>query len=137
MKVPYRILDYTPSPHPNSIFGSASQKPSHLSLFLSLPPQSITTLTLDVELSFLRYTQYVPDAQRGIDIPGGVLRVLPKRNTSVESIRIYTPPLLISLPTPDFSMPYNVIMMTSTVVGFMAATTLNNLIRRCVWVKVD
>lgn len=32
-------------------------------------------------------------------------------------MRIYTEPLLVNLPTPDFSMPYNVICLTCTVVA--------------------
>lgn len=98
-----------------------------------------------LSLLFLKYTAFVPDAQRGVDVPGAVVRVLsqarlldPNSNSSsrLSTIRIQTPPLLISLPTPDFSMPYNVIVMTSTVIAFMFANTFNLLTRKCVWVRV-
>ncbi|OWA53476.1 GPI transamidase component PIG-T [Hypsibius exemplaris] len=42
------------------------------------------------------------------------------RDTATASgcfLRLYTEPLLVSLPTPDFSMPYNVICMTCTVLA--------------------
>ena len=40
-------------------------------------------------------------------------------------IRIYTEILLVSLPTPDFSMPYNVICLTCTVVAIAFGSLYN------------
>ncbi|KAH6911862.1 GPI transamidase component GPI16 [Coprinopsis sp. MPI-PUGE-AT-0042] len=50
--------------------------------------------------------------------------------------RLYTPPLLITLATPDFSMPYNVIIFTCTVVAFVFASVFNLLTRRFVVVDM-
>lgn len=50
-------------------------------------------------------------------IGGGVLR---------------TPSLLLSLPTPDFSMPYNVIILSSTVIALAFGSVFNLLVRRFV-----
>ncbi|VDH99239.1 phosphatidylinositol glycan, class T, partial [Mytilus galloprovincialis] len=44
-------------------------------------------------------------------------------------IRIHTETLLVSLPTPDFSMPYNVICLACTVVA-IAFGSLHNLTTR-------
>ena len=49
---------------------------------------------------------------------------------------MYTPTLLITLATPDFSMPYNVIIFTSTVAAFIFASVFNLLTRRFVIVRL-
>src|SRR5436190_17182584 len=43
-----------------------------------------------------------------------------------------TPSLLLSLPTPDFSMPYNVIILSSTVIALAFGSIFNLLVRRFV-----
>lgn len=43
-----------------------------------------------------------------------------------------TTSLLLSLPTPDFSMPYNVIILTSTVMALAFGSIFNLLVRRFV-----
>jgi hypothetical protein len=40
-------------------------------------------------------------------------------------IRMYTEVLLVTLPTPDFSMPYNVICLTCTVVAIAFGSLYN------------
>ena len=53
-----------------------------------------------------------------------------KRNHDKEAItRIYTEALLVTLPTPDFSMPFIVICLTSTVVA-IAFGSIHNLTTR-------
>lgn len=44
-------------------------------------------------------------------------------------MRLYTEPLLVNLPTPDFSMPYNVICLTCTVVAVGYGSFYNLLTR--------
>ena len=43
-----------------------------------------------------------------------------------------TTSLLLSLPTPDFSMPYNVIILSSTVIALAFGSIFNILVRRFV-----
>ncbi|EED80547.1 predicted protein [Postia placenta Mad-698-R] len=50
--------------------------------------------------------------------------------------RMYTPVLLVDLATPDFSMPYNVIIMSCTLVALIFGSVLNLLTRRLVIVRV-
>lgn len=45
------------------------------------------------------------------------------------TIRVYTDTLLVSLPTPDFSMPYNVITLTCTVIALCFGSIFNLLTR--------
>lgn len=44
--------------------------------------------------------------------------------------QVYSEGLLVPLATPDFSMPYNVICLTSTVLAIFTGATLNTLLRR-------
>ena len=46
-----------------------------------------------------------------------------------DKIRVYTETLLVSLPTPDFSMPYNVITLTCTVIAMFFGTFFNLMLR--------
>lgn len=77
---------------------------------LDLPPNSTVRIELDIDKAYLWYTDYPPDSLRGLDVPSGVLLA----HHSGESKRIYTTSTLLDMPTPDFSMPYNVIIMTCT-----------------------
>lgn len=52
-----------------------------------------------------------------------------------EPQRIYTDTLLVSLPTPDFSMPYNVITLTCTVIALFFGSIFNLLIRNFIIVE--
>jgi len=111
-----------------------------LELVLRLPPKSTTTISLQFERSLLRWLEYPPDANHGFYLPAATIttRLRDNKNTSLllaaedstmshslwgnpaaggsgDVLRIYTETLLVSLPTPDFSMPYNVICLACTV----------------------
>ena len=45
-------------------------------------------------------------------------------------VRVYTGGLLIPLATPDFSMPYNVVTLTSTVIAMIFSSLFNTLLQR-------
>jgi GPI-anchor transamidase subunit T len=111
---------------------------THLELRLSIPPASTLTLTYDFEKAILRYTEYPPDPNRGFDVAPAVIRVLPGPvdeigpETRRRGIYVRTTSLLLPLPTPDFSMPYNVIIMTSTVMALGFGGIFNILVRRFV-----
>ena len=145
------ILSYTP-PVPHS-------RPALLQAVLTLPPSSTLHLTMNVLKPFLRYTEHQPDAQRGWDLPPAVLVPFAfggatSQNTTVAHTagstqgplaldrdrrprRIYTPVLLVDLATPDFSMPYNVIIMSCTLIALIFGSVFNLLTRKFVVVKVD
>ena len=107
-------------------------KPALLQATIELPPHETVHLSLRVHKAFLRYQEHRPDAQRGWDLPPAVFVPVdaPYR-------RIYTSALLVDLATPDFSMPYNVIIMTSTLIALIFGSLFNMLIRRFVVVKLD
>jgi phosphatidylinositol glycan class T len=109
------------------------RKGTHLELLLEIPSQSEVTLTYDFEKAILRYTEYPPDANRGFDVAPAIIRVLPSSDSDDrQGSFLRTTSLLLPLPTPDFSMPYNVIILTSTVIALGFGSIFNLLIRRFV-----
>lgn len=106
---------------------------TQLELVLSVPAASTVTLTYDFEKAILRYTEYPPDANRGFNVAPAVIRILGgDDNGTSNPIYLRTTSLLLSLPTPDFSMPYNVIILTSTVIALAFGNIFNLLVRRFV-----
>lgn len=109
---------------------------THLELVIEVPANSSVELTYDFEKAILRYTEYPPDANRGFDVPAAIVRVLPSNQQQSEhwnsSYYLRTTSLLLPLPTPDFSMPYNVIILTSTVIALGFGSVFNLLVRRFV-----
>lgn len=116
---------------------------TQLELLLGIPPASTVTLTYDFEKAILRYTEYPPDANRGFDVAPAVVRLLPRTQPGAppalhgagKGTYLRTTSLLLPLPTPDFSMPYNVIILTSTVMALAFGGIFNFLVRR--FVAVD
>jgi hypothetical protein len=64
--------------------------------------------------------EFPPDVSRGFDVPAGVIRLADGRH-------VYTESLLVMLPFPDFSMPFNVIAFTSTLLAFFFGSIFNML----------
>ncbi|KAL8736758.1 MAG: hypothetical protein Q9166_000124 [cf. Caloplaca sp. 2 TL-2023] len=109
------------------------QRGMQLELQITVPPASTVRLTYDFEKAILRYTEYPPDANRGFDVAPGVIRLHPNSpGEPREAVYLRTTSLLLSLPTPDFSMPYNVIILTSTVIALAFGSIYNLLVRRFV-----
>lgn len=107
------------------------ERGTQLELALSIPPASAVTLTYDFEKAVLRYTEYPPDANRGFNVAPAVIRIISQTNSD-DDIYIRTTSLLLPLPTPDFSMPYNVIVLTSTVLALAFGSIFNIIVRRFV-----
>ncbi|KAK0430723.1 Gpi16 subunit GPI transamidase component [Armillaria borealis] len=115
-------------------------RPATFQAVIDLPGDSTVYLTIDVTKAFLRYTEHPPDAQRGWDLPPAIILPLPGSNTSITEHefagRIYTPPLLVDLATPDFSMPYNVIIFSCSLIAFIFGSIFNLLTRKFVVVRL-
>ncbi len=107
---------------------------TQLELRLVIPPGATLTLTYDFEKAILRYTEYPPDANRGFDVAPAIIRVLSGNQGDHRGVYVRTTSLLLPLPTPDFSMPYNVIILTSTVMALGFGNIFNLLVRRFVGV---
>uniref|UniRef100_A0A0D3HLT4 GPI transamidase component PIG-T n=1 Tax=Oryza barthii TaxID=65489 RepID=A0A0D3HLT4_9ORYZ len=124
--------------------------PGTLEMLLRLPcSMESATLSLDFDKGFLHIDEYPPDANQGFDIPsalvtfpefnssrsypeGDTLFLSPLLQTFKEDgvVKSYTEVLLVPLTTPDFSMPYNVITFTCTVLALYFGSLLNALRRR-------
>ncbi|TWU74979.1 Subunit of the glycosylphosphatidylinositol transamidase complex-like protein [Metarhizium rileyi] len=102
---------------------------TQLELLMRIPPHCTVFLTYDFEKAILRYTEYPPDANRGFDVAAAVIRTL-----EPQVMNLRTTSLLLYLPTPDFSMPYNVIIFTSTAIALAFGGLYNILVRRLVGV---
>ena len=140
------IVSYTPPvPH---------LRPTLFQALLTLPPKGTLHLSMDVMKPFLRYTEHPPDAERGWDLPPAVFVPLIPSDSSTtsndtskmnvvdrylkhQSRRMYTPVLLVDLATPDFSMPYNVIIMSCTLIALIFGSLFNLLTRKFVLVRVN
>lgn len=110
------------------------ERGTQIEVVLSIPPASVVMLTYDFEKAILRYTEYPPDANHGFIVAPAVIRILDQVDARghPKSIYLRTTSLLLALPTPDFSMPYNVIILTSTVMALAFGSIFNILIRRFV-----
>ncbi|KAF5374112.1 hypothetical protein D9615_008878 [Tricholomella constricta] len=116
-------------------------RPATFQCVLAIPPGGTLHLTIDVAKAFLRYTEHPPDAQRGWDLPPAILTPFePSHNVSLSyptHKRIYTPALLVDLATPDFSMPYNVIIFTCSLIAFIFGSVFNLLTRKFVVIQIE
>lgn len=137
--------------------GEQRKRPYYLEVALAIPPKTTLEISIDFDYIFLRWQEYNPDANHGEYIPSAVIScMLPMaiNYTSVpidaslfaESfnatrpsyfLRIHTEALLINLPTPDFSMPYNVICLACTVVALAFGPLHNMTTKRLVLQKKD
>ncbi|TFY80014.1 hypothetical protein EWM64_g4001 [Hericium alpestre] len=120
-------MTYTP-PVPHA-------RPALLQAVVSLPPHATLRMNMDARKSFLRYTEHPPDAQRGWDLPPAVFVPRDANASSQErhwggARRVYTPVILVDLATPDFSMPYNVIIMSCTLIALIFGSLFNLLTRK-------
>ncbi|CAD6233134.1 unnamed protein product [Miscanthus lutarioriparius] len=124
--------------------------PGTLEMLLRFPcSMQSGTLTLDFDRGFLHIDEYPPDANQGFDIPSALVsfpefssaRSYPEIDPVLGSpllenfqedsvVKSYTEVLLVPLTTPDFSMPYNVITFTCTVLALYFGSLLNALRRR-------
>ncbi|KAF9014895.1 GPI transamidase component GPI16 [Cyathus striatus] len=120
-------------------------RPTTLQSVLVLPPNCTVQISMVITKAFLRYTEHPPDAQRGWDLPPAVFTIIggeygntlldEKKNAKVPR-RLYTSTLLVDLATPDFSMPYNVIVFTCTVIAYVFGNVFNLLTRKVVLVHI-
>ncbi|BFZ13511.1 hypothetical protein BsWGS_16550 [Bradybaena similaris] len=130
--------------------GKDRSRPHHLELSFDLWPHSVTQVSFTFTRAFLKWTEYPPDANHGFYIGSATVTSIlptsraytatPQHSSCLESIltdkstrfpvRVHTESLLVSLPTPDFSMPYNVICLACTVVAIAFGSVHNLTTRR-------
>ncbi|KAH8416753.1 hypothetical protein KR222_001249, partial [Zaprionus bogoriensis] len=128
-ELPFKLLAYAP--------GKQRERATHLEIGFLLPAHSSALITIEVDYLLLKWLEYPPDANHGHYIGAAVISsqlplgrnytALPlEGHLFVDSVNasrasytltLRTEALIVSLPTPDFSMPYNVICLACTVVA--------------------
>ncbi|CAH1183567.1 unnamed protein product [Phaedon cochleariae] len=129
--------------------GKQRERPYYLEVFIKLPPRSTTSVSIDFDYVFLKWQEYPPDANHGFYIGSAIISSilpvarnytgLPQDGTLISHsfnasrsgylVQVRTENMVITLPTPDFSMPYNVICLACTVVA-LAFGPLHNITTR-------
>jgi hypothetical protein len=111
---------------------SFSLRPAVITTVLPPGPDNMAASRLDFATNRLRYVRC---QVHGIQYSHTDYRYLSSDRQAVQNIKVYTEILLASLPTPDFSMPYNVITLTCTVIALFFGSIFNLLIRDFVVVE--
>lgn len=104
--------------------------PTHLELSVLVPKQTKMKLSFSFDKAMLLYAEYPPDANHGFELEPAVFSIKGKNNEDLYIMRTTTS--LLTLPTPDFSMPYNVIILTSTVMSLAFGSIFNMITKRTV-----
>jgi phosphatidylinositol glycan class T len=120
---------------------------SLLELEFQVPPGATASVSYDFEQAFLPLDAFPPDPNRGFDLPAAAVsyRVVeadargckPRAHdspllarvaasvTEGRLVKAYTSALAVSMPLPDFSMPYNVVTLSSTVASFLFGSLIS------------
>lgn len=127
----------------------------HLEMILQLPARSTTSVSIDFDYVFLKWQEYPPDANHGFYIGSAIVTAylplarnytgLPLDASTIAGsfnasrsgylVQVRTEALVVTLPTPDFSMPYNVICLSCTVVA-LAFGPLHNITTKKLCLKL-
>ncbi|KHJ40595.1 Gpi16 subunit, GPI transamidase component [Trichuris suis] len=101
----------------------------YLEVPLLLPPGGNCSLMINFDKSLLHWTEYPSDANYGFRLPAasvefyvpleterfrsvlGSFNLTSPTSDSLEPLRIFGEHILVYMPTPDFSMPYNVLCL--------------------------
>lgn len=143
------VIRYVLSPSVNR------EKATQLEFYINLKPSEKLLITIDFDKTHLHWTEYNFVTLRGFDIGSGLLSVnldkelrdylktqeangfvfgfgdLEKELDETSSnVVIYSDIILLTCPVPDFSMPYNVIILSSTVVAIFFGSMLSTLTRK-------
>lgn len=136
--------------------GKLREKAHNLEIVLKLPAKSVTSISIDFDFVFLKWQEYPPDANHGFYIGSAIISTmlpLARNYTGIPQdvslfgesfnasrsgylVQVRTESIIITLPTPDFSMPYNVICLACTVVA-LAFGPLHNITTKRLILKVS
>ena len=137
--------------------GEQRKRAYHLEVAFTIPAKTTVEMSIEFDYIFLRWQEYPPDANHGQYIPSSVISTMLSIALNYTSVpidaslyaesfnatrssyflRIHTEALLINLPTPDFSMPYNVICLACTVVALAFGPLHNMTTKRLVLQKKE
>lgn len=102
------------------------KRPAQLELSFILPAKQAVRIILSFEKALMRIGEFPPDRHRGIDIPPALIYYKQERH-QLNYHRMHTQNTVLTLPIPDNTMPFNVIMIVCTVVGVAFGILFNLL----------
>jgi len=95
---------------------------AEIELRLEIPPGGVLLVRIKTVKAFMRSNDFPPDVSRGLDLPASVV----KYRQSMGPVRtIHTESILVPMPFPDNSMPFNTITYMSTLVALTAGAFIN------------
>lgn len=118
--------------------GRIRMRPYYLEVVFEVPGRSVAEMSIDFDYMFLKWQEYPPDANHGFYVGSAVItaalpyarnyHALPRQISLIKQgwnvtdrdgfvVQLRTESFILGLPTPDFSMPYNVICLSCTVVA--------------------
>jgi len=119
---------------------SQTKEPSLLIYNVSLPPSppslppSLLLISWRFSLRFLPFEDFPPNPMRGLEVPPLVVWVEGGREGGSRLVGGRAGGreggVLIDVPTPDFSMPFNVITLTCTLVAFFFGSMMGVVVRK-------
>lgn len=105
------------------------RKAGSLLIHLKLEPLSTCFISYDYETRWPKWTEYPADSNAGRYLPSQLIFFdsdgLTNENEALSRLS-FSNPLLVYIPIPDFSMPYNVLCLVSTVIA-MCIGAIHNL----------
>jgi hypothetical protein len=105
--------------------GQRMGRPALIELPITVPANSSVLITLSFERLFLPWAMYPPDPHRDMELGSTIVVV----GSGPGAQRVYSNAVAVPLPMPDFSMPYNAMILTCTVYALMWGSIINVLIR--------
>lgn len=106
------------------------KRPTQLEFTMTIPANTTLALSYQFDKALLHFTEYPPDANHGFEIESLVITII-----DPIPYQLRTSTLLLYLSTPDFSMPYNVIIITSTIMGLIFGMFFNLLTKKLVTIE--
>jgi phosphatidylinositol glycan class T len=107
-------------------------RPTHLELLINAPPKTKLKFSFKFDKAMLLYAEYPPDANHGFELEPAIFALIDENNKSSIKYIMRTTTSLLTLPTPDFSMPYNVIILTLTIMSLTFGSIFNLLVKKTV-----
>ena len=92
-----------------------------INLAVTFRGASTVEITLEVATVYLHMSDYHPDANRAVFIPPPFLVAAPGDPSATEPTTplLYGQPIPVDIPSPDFSMPFNVLALTCVAVALL------------------
>jgi len=106
-------------------------RPAVSEIQLNIPPLTTARVSIEYDLAFLAFPEFPPDPNRGFDVPSALLTVSTDDGDEQQHQHVfYTGSTIVMVPLPDFSMPFNVLTLTSSIIAFFFGHVFNLFTRK-------